>query len=126
MFDIEGSRELLEKAEVFFDFNPEHDMDPQTLNMNDVWGWACADGEHVPDEDLPRVAELFRRYGKCGILYWVSERNGRYRSEFHDINRFIDFVREEEAIRTEIPDDSQRAYAKRQYMVGSDNERCRI
>lgn len=123
MFSIDAARELLTKADVFFgvDEDDEDSSDEkwnQTLNMNDTWAWACADGEYVPDEELPRVAELFWRYGNCGILFWASERNDKMRSEFHDINRFVDFVSQEEAIRDEEPSSSKRAYLKREYTVG--------
>ena len=92
---VDKARKRLVNADVFFgELNgDECPQLNQTLNMNDTWAWAWADGEYVPDEELPRVAELFWHYGYCGILYWVSERNEQMRSEFEDINRFIDFVR---------------------------------
>jgi len=125
MFTTESARALLTTADVFFDGDgDDEDEDDvqlrQTLNLNDTWAWACADGEYVPDEELPRVAELFWRYGNCGLLYWVSERNNGLRSEFADINRFIEFVRHEESIRSEVPDSTARAYEQRQYVVGGD------
>jgi hypothetical protein len=120
MFTIESARALLTAADVFFDDDEDDVQLRQALNMNDTWAWACADGEHVPDEELPRVAELFWRYGNCGLLYWVSERSNGLRSEFADINRFIEFVRHEEAIRSEVPDSATRAYERRQYVVGGE------
>lgn len=115
----EEARALLKAADVFFsdDEGDEPELN-QTLNMNDTWAWACADGEYVPDEELVRVATLFLRYGMCGLYYWVSERHNGMRSEFCDINRFIDFVRHEEAIYQEFPTSSARAYAKRTYTIG--------
>lgn len=122
MFSIESAKELLTKADVFFGVDDE-DGDPpamnQTLNMNDTWAWACADGEYVPDEDLPEVARLFWQYGHCGILYWVSERTG-VKSEFHDINRFVEFVRNEELIRADEPSPSKRAYQRHEYTIGKE------
>lgn len=124
MFSVEQARELLGKAGLFFDADDGDDTEEsrqkmaQTLNMNDVWGWACADGKYVPDDKLPELAALFYRYGWAGVLYWVSEQSGGMRSEFHDNNRFIDFVRHEERLRKEIPEDSQRAYKKIQYILG--------
>ena len=124
MFSIEEARKLLTDAGLFFspnedgDDEDEQDMS-QMLNLNDVWGWACADGEIVPEEELPKVAELFWSYGRCGILFWVSEKRGNCRSEFHDINRFVDFARAEEKIREELPGSSARAYAKREYVIGT-------
>lgn len=119
-FDTESARTFLKAADVFFDLE-DCDGDPkwaQMLNMNDVWGWACADCEYVPDDKLSEVAELAWRYGWAGILYWVSEARGGERSEFHDNNRFIDFVRHEEKLRKEIPGSSARAYHKLTYTLG--------
>src|ERR1051325_22908 len=65
------------------------------LNMNDTWGWAIADSEPVPDDKLHEVARLFGEYGRAGLLYWVSEQRGGERSDFHDVNRFIQFRSEE-------------------------------
>jgi hypothetical protein len=109
----DDARDLLKQAGIFFD--PD---EPQEINLNDVWGWACADGETVPDENLQEVAILFFRYGWCGVLWWVSQRRGGCRSEFADNNRFLDFVAAEEAIRSEEPNSNKRAYLKRQYTVG--------
>ena len=123
MFTVDEARELLEKAKVFFDVDnddpPEEQSYRQTLNLSDTWGWACAFSQHVPDEKLPEVAQLFWRYGWAGILYWVSEQHGGIRSEFHDINRFVDFVRHEERIRKEVPNSDQRAYTKLRYELGA-------
>lgn len=125
-FTIESAREFLQKADLFFGSPDDEDEEwremAQTLNLNDTWGWACADGEDVSDEDLPRVAELFWRYGRCGVLYWVSERRNQCRSEFHDVNREIDFVRHEERIRSEFPNSSKRAYAKVSYTIGEQKD----
>lgn len=109
------ARQLLESAGVFFDIG---EVGTQVLNMNDVWGWATADGEEVPDSELPRLGELFFRYGWCGVLYWVSQRNDNMQSEFADVNRFIEFVECEENIRKEEPDGDKRAYLKREYVIG--------
>lgn len=117
MFSIERARKLLEAANVFHAVF-EEGYDEQTLNQNDVWCWACAESEHVTDEELPEVAELFWNYGWCGIVYWVSKKNGDMRSEFADVNRFIDFVAAEEEIRKEVPESSKRAYTKREYSIG--------
>lgn len=120
MNDIEEARELLTKADVFFGDYEDEDFPKlkQTLNMNDVWCWACADGEYVSDEELPEVARLYRAYGYCGILYWVSQKNGGMRSEFLDINRFIDFVKHEEDFIKEVPDWDERAYKQMTYTLG--------
>ena len=116
-FSVAEARALLEAAGVFFDRDGE--MPDQALNLNDVWGWACADLEVVADEELPGLADLFWSYGHCGILYWVSRKRNGQRSEFKDINRFIDFAKAEENIREGLPDSSQRAYAHYEYTIGA-------
>ncbi len=120
MFKQKEAEELLTLA--FYYLDEEDPKAEQTLNMNDTWAWAFADGEYVPDECLPEVAELFWRYGYAGILYWVSVRNDNRRSEFLDINRFIEFVRQEEHLRAIVPDSSERAYAKITYTLGVKND----
>lgn len=118
-YSIEQARKLLAGAGLFYGIDDEDDPDEmaQTLNMNDVWAWASAEGEYVPDDKLPGLADLFRRYGWAGILYWVSEKNDGLRSEFHDNNRFIDFVRHEETLRKEVPDSNTRGYIKISYTL---------
>jgi hypothetical protein len=120
MFSVEDSRKLLEQANLFFYNSDEEEYKEcyQMLNMNDVWAWACADGQEVPDDKLQEVADLFWRYGNCGILYWVSKQNHNCRSEFFDNNRFIDFVEQEEKLRKEIPSSDERAYKKITYTIG--------
>lgn len=117
MFDIDSARTLLKAANVFFeDDDGDEPKLAQTLNMNDVWCWASADGCYVPDEQLIEVAELFWMYGWAGILYWVSKTNDDMRSEFLDNNRFIDFVSNEEKIRKDFPD--ERAWKRFEYVIG--------
>ena len=87
--------------------------------MNDVWGWACADGLEVNDANVQRIAELFCRYGFGGLLYYQGvEVEGGSRSEFADNNRMLDFVTNEERIRKEVPESNKRAYFKTSYVVG--------
>lgn len=115
MFNKEEAINLLKAADLFFD---DEDFESKyVLNMNDVWGWACADGEEVPEDKLIEVAELFWQYGWAGILYWVSRRNNDSKSEFADVNRFIDFVVNEERIKQEFPDPNIRAYIKATYTL---------
>lgn len=118
---VEEARKFLRATGIFFEKEDDEDFEDldKYLNLNDVWGWACADMQKVEDEELPELARLFKAYGWCGVLYWVSEKRGGCRSEFYDNNRFIDFVRQEEAILKEIPNSSTRAYAKRQYVLGA-------
>lgn len=89
-----------------------------SLNMNDIWGWALAWFPEVAADQLSAVADLFKRYGDAGLMYWHSCQEKDMRSEFHDNNRAIDFVRKEEAIRKETPDSSARAYRKVSYLLG--------
>ena len=119
MFTIDEARDLLLKVGLFSDVDED---DPpslkQTLNMNDIWCWACADSQYVPDDKLQELTGLFFLYGWAGVLFWVSEQNNGRRSEFHDNNRFIDFVRTEENLRKDIPNSSKRAYTKVMYTLG--------
>src|SRR5665213_2591295 len=55
------------------DWRQEIKCFPQSLNMNDQFGWALAMGQHVPDDKLIEVATLFWQYGWNGLLYWTSE-----------------------------------------------------
>jgi len=114
-FSIDDARKFLLAADIFFE--QDNGMPAQLINLNDALMWGCADCEEVPDDELPKLAELFWRYGWCGLLYWVTQRRG-CRAEFHDVNRMIEFVASEEIIRKEEPSDSKRAYLKRQYTIG--------
>ncbi len=122
---IEEARKLLEAANVFYYNESEKECadswpeESQILNQNDVWGWAMSWGEKIQDEELPEVAMLFSNYGWCGLLYWTSEKHNQMRSEFEDNNRYIDFVRNEERIRKEVPDHNKRAYHKESYILPS-------
>lgn len=112
---------LLTDAGVFFGCDESED-DPkrkQIINLNDAFYWGCADCEYVEDKELPRLADLFYRYGEAGILYWVAvEKRGGMEPEFLDVKRQIEFVTNEEAIRKEEPDPIKRAYLKRKYTIG--------
>ena len=120
MFKLESARKLLNDAEVFYDCDPDGDpMESQTLNLNDAFYLACADCEYVADDELCRVAELFWTYGIHGIYYWVIvEKRHESKVEFQDVNRFVEFVSREEAIRNAEPSSSRRAYQKLQYTIG--------
>ena len=119
MFTIDSARELLTKAGIFFAYDDLED-DPkwaQTINLNDAFYWACSDCECVTDEELPELARLFFCYGWAGVMYWVAEKRGD-KPEFVNVQRHIEFVKMEEAIRQEEPSSSKRAYLKRQYTIG--------
>lgn len=47
------------------------------LIMNDVWGYATADAEEVPTEELPHVAALWRMYGWDGLIAWAARQSGQ-------------------------------------------------
>lgn len=132
------AREMLKRAGLFY-YDDGDPPDPeeypteekrkaigQTLNMNDTWGWATAFGQEITDEELPKVASLFWQYGRCGVLYWVSEKNKSadgepMRSEFEDINRFVDFVRNEERVAKECHDAGKNLYSyKASYTLPSE------
>jgi len=113
----EESLNLLKAANIFYGYVDEEDL-TQVINLNDVFGWAWADGEKVEDSELIEVARLYRLYGWCGILYWVSQKRGGQRSEFLDNNRFIDFVKNEEDLIKKEPDTDKRAYFKYSYKLG--------
>jgi hypothetical protein len=49
---------------------------------------------------------------------WISKKRGGQHSEFLDINRFIDFVANEEALKEKEPDTDKRAYLKYKYTLG--------
>jgi hypothetical protein len=91
-----------------------------SLNMNDTWAWACSDIPEVPADQIAEAARLFRAYGFAGLMYWYTlQPDGPKRSEFHDNNRAIEFVRNEERIRRETPESSKRAYRKVTYTLGA-------
>jgi len=48
------------------------------LLMNDVFAWACADGETVEWEDVPAIYALWKGQGSDGLLVWACvKRNMR-------------------------------------------------
>ena len=96
------------------------DEDGFFLCMNDTWAWASGDCERVLPVNIEEVVRLFTSFGHAGLLYWVSERRDRMRSEFYDINRFVEFVRNEERICHEVPDHSARGYHKASYAIGQE------
>lgn len=123
-FTVDSARSFLKIADVFHEGDADDTPEgrarwEQTLNMNDQWEWALAECHYVPDDKLVEVAELFWRYGWCGILYFVSKETGHRRSEFLDNNRFIDFVLNEERLRTEVPESSKRGYQRLTYVLGA-------
>jgi hypothetical protein len=88
------------------------------LNMNDTWSWALGWCPEVPQDQVKEVARLFRLYGSAGLYYWHSCQENNMKSEFADINRFVEFVRNEEKICQEVPLAAIRAYHKVKYEIG--------
>lgn len=84
------------------------------LNMNDVFGWGCADGEDVEENEYAEVIRLYELYGYDGLNYWVANKRGYLEdpgfielidiSKGHaDIYNGIESVRRKEALETAIP-----------------------
>lgn len=122
-YSIDEARMLLLFAGIFYDddITEESPELKQVINLNDTFYWACSDCQRVTDDELPRIAELFWRYGWCGVLYWVLvEKRKENLVEFADVNRFIEFVAQEEKIRVDEPSQSRRAYMRRQYTIGKE------
>ncbi len=47
-----------------------------SVNMNDVWGWACADAADINlGEWEDRVAMLYKQFGYDGIIAYVAKRD---------------------------------------------------
>lgn len=112
--------EFLKTTGIFFgrDDDQEEKWD-RMINMNDVWGWACSDCHEVPMDQMPELLRLYNAYGWCGVLYFVSEREGGHGSEFCHYNRMICFVRSEEKIRASHDRSSAYAYDNQSYEVAS-------
>ena len=119
--DLQAAKKLLSDAGLFFYPIGQCDdpEDEQTLNMNDTWGWALAWGVRVEDEEILEVSRLFLAYGFCGVLYWVSEKYDKMQSEFSHVNRMVQFVRNEEALRLSTKPLTKYAYTKVSYTINS-------
>lgn len=44
------------------------------LPMNDTFGYATADAEHIESSDVPTVYALWRVFGWQGAVWWVMQR----------------------------------------------------
>lgn len=42
------------------------------LNMNDTFGYACADSEEVTLSEIPEVYRLWKKYGHHGLTAWSA------------------------------------------------------
>ncbi len=47
-----------------------------TLNMNDIFGWACADCEQVDADDMVRMLPLMHDYGTDILIAYVAVKRG--------------------------------------------------
>ena len=52
-------------------FCQDNDDSEWYVPLNDTWYYASADGEDIPLDQYKIVADLYRQYGRCGVLYWV-------------------------------------------------------
>lgn len=43
-----------------------------TLNANDTFGYACADSVEVAIEDLPKLLEVYQKFGNSGVDAFMS------------------------------------------------------
>lgn len=111
-----NAKRILDAAGVFFD--PEDDIEPNTLNLNDCYHWATAEAKTVPDADLPRVAELFLRYGCPGVYWWAWVVDGRFSVEFPHRRRQFQYIDKEEELRAAAKSHSGYAYTRIKYEIG--------
>ena len=128
MPNIESARKLLEEAGVFYynedeldEFETEDEKEEmrQVLNLNDAFFWACSDCEKVENDELLEVARLFIDYGYPGIYYWVMKKRNWDKVEFLDVNRWVQFVRAEEALCGQEPHRPKRAYIEYEYTISN-------
>lgn len=73
------------KDEMFADrafFEPDNDGMPFSVNLNDTFGWACADCEEIPESAVPRVYTVWKKFGDLGAIAWAEERRGIERSAY--------------------------------------------
>lgn len=123
MKEESGSMRLLRMAGVFY-CDPDDDPEVwgadsyRTINLNDTFAWALSYGEVVEEAEEQEVARLFTHYGMAGLWYWAFVKGEWKAVEFEDVQRAIDFVRNEERIRKEVPDYNKRAYHKESYTLG--------
>ncbi len=81
--------------------------DGWSVFLNDTWYYACADGEEIPPCEYEKVADLFRRFGEAGVLYWVYKRRGhlpqipRYRRRIEAVDSVI-VAEQQEAERKKV------------------------
>lgn len=47
-----------------------------TLNMNDTFDWATADAEDIAVEDIPKLVEVYQKFGHAGIDAFAALQRG--------------------------------------------------
>lgn len=44
------------------------------INLNDTFSYACADGEHVKENDYPEIVQIWKRWGWIGLVCWSAKK----------------------------------------------------
>ncbi len=47
-----------------------------TLNMNDTFGWATADAEDIAVEDIPKLVDVYQKFGHAGVDAFAALQRG--------------------------------------------------
>lgn len=70
----------LRRAGVVFPHDIDDDDDEISINMNDTFGWAIAEGENITLEEVPIVYDVYfnapHGTGGHAITRWVCKRRG--------------------------------------------------
>ena len=71
--------EELQRAGVVFRHDPEDGLGIE-INMNDVFGWACGEGEEITEGDVATVHAIYfdapLGTGYHAVVRWVCARRG--------------------------------------------------
>ena len=65
---------LLDSESVFIQWNDEDDKVYVELNMNDTFGYACADGEELKVEDFEVASKLYKQFENDGLTAFVAQK----------------------------------------------------
>lgn len=71
--------EMLAEEVAFWAFDNSKEGSPKDLfsiNLNDVFYWACADSEEVSDAELPLVYEMWKKFPVWGVIGWACNKRG--------------------------------------------------
>lgn len=47
-----------------------------TLNMNDTFGYACADSEEMDADDVGEILDIYKKYGSASLIAYASLKSG--------------------------------------------------